>query len=68
MVAEEVANREKNDCFKGQERHEHSDVQQKTFENLVIRSEIIQGDNGQVGYTLSLTNISKYRVEMIQDG
>ena len=65
MVAEKVANCEKNDCLKGQERHEHSDVQQKTFENLVFRSEIIEGDNGQVGYTLSLTNIRKYRVEMI---
>ena len=49
MVAEEVANCEKNDCLEGQERHEHSDVQQKTFENLVFRSEIIEGDNGQVG-------------------
>ena len=60
MVAEKVANCEKNDCLKGQERHEHSNVQQKTFENLVFSSEIIEGDNGQVGYTLSLTNISKY--------
>ena len=41
MVAEEVTNREKNDCLEGQERHEHSNVQQKTFENLVFRFESI---------------------------